>query len=171
MCKNNKEHKHCHHHKCNLDKTIENAIVENGAKEHLKEYEQKNKNKFDYKKYCKKNLDCSKNNKSKTVDFSDLKFVSSGYGMQIADICLENGFDFRVILGKDLLVEDIEIGYNYRETGKRLSIFRLFPELTKYKENLLRTTDVMIISEALRLAQKLPGEKQEQVLDKAYCGK
>lgn len=120
------------------------------------------KKKFDYKKYIKKH------NEKRELSFSDLKFISCGYGNQVAQLHLDNGFDVRVVLGKDSFIEDIEIEYNYRETGKRLSVFQAFPELVESRKKLLRAADVMIIDSALRLVQKLPSDSQEKFLDEIY---
>ena len=164
MCKNDKNHKHRHSRNLDfdIDKNLEHAIVENGAEEHLKEYEKNGRKKFDYKKYIKKR------NEKREFCFNDLKFTPCGYGNQVAQLHLDNGFDIRVVLGKDSFIEDIEIEYNYRETGKRLSVFQAFPELVESRKKLLRAVDVMIIDSALRLVKKLPNDSQEKFLDEIY---
>lgn len=164
MCKNCKDRNARVSHGCDfdIDKNIGHAIVENGAKEHLKEYEKGGKKKFDYKKYIKKH------NKKQELCFNDLKFTPCGYGNQMAQLHLDNGFDVRVVLDKDSFIEDIEIEYNYRETGKRLSVFQAFPDLVESRKKLLRAADVMIIDSALRFVQGLPNDSQEKFLDDVH---
>lgn len=120
------------------------------------------KKKFNYKKFIKKH------NEKREFTLDDLKFTPCGYGNQVAQLHLDNGFDVRVVLGKDSLVEDIELEYNYRETGKRISVFQAFPELVESRKKLLRATDVMIIDSALRFAQGLPNDSQEKFLDEVH---
>lgn len=120
------------------------------------------KKKFNYKKFIKKS------NEQRELTLDDLKFTSCGYGNQVAQLHLDNGFDVRVVLGKDSLIEDIELEYNYRETGKRLSAFHAFPELVESRKKLLLAADAMIIDSALRFAQKLPNDSQEKFLDEIH---
>lgn len=120
------------------------------------------KKKFNYKKFIKKS------NEKRELTFNDLKFTPCGYGNQVAQLHLDNGFDVRVVLGKDSSIEDIELEYNYRETGKRLSVFQAFPELIESRKKLLRAADVMIIDSALRFAQGLPNDSQEKFLDEVH---
>ena len=120
------------------------------------------KKKFNYKKFIKKS------NEKRELTLKDLKFAPCGYGNQVAQLHLDNGFDVRVVLGKDSLIEDIELEYNYRETGKRISVFQAFPELIESRKKLLRAADVMIIDSALRFAQGLPNDSQEKFLDEVH---
>ena len=156
------------HHDREPEKTIENAIVENSPKEHLKEYENKKKEKFDYKKFCHKKRESDKGEKANSIDIGTMESMLSGYGNKIDVFHLPNGFDFRVIYGKDGLIEDIDLSYNYRELGKRLSVFQIFPELAEQKNLFHRSSDAMICDCALKLAQNLPAENQEQFLDSVY---
>lgn len=126
----------------------------------------KDNGKFDYKKYCNKNRKCHKDKKEEKAGFASLKFVPFGYGMQMAKIHLDNGFDLVVTLNKNLLIDDIEIEYDYRNTGKRLSVYQIFPELVKNNQELLQTSE--IVEKALRLASQIPGDNQEKFLDEIH---
>ena len=145
MCKNDKNHKHCHSRNLDfdIDKNIEHAVVENGAKEHLKEYEKNGKKKFDYKKFIKEH------NEKRKLSFCDLKFDGL-----FAELLFPNGFMMHVAKDENGLIETVEItdGKDWRH---RRSALDMFPDLYEKRNKLLAAADTMILCDVIHKIQEL----------------
>lgn len=148
MCKNCKKRNARVSHGCDfdIDKNIEHAIVENGAKEHLKKYDRSDKKKFDYKKYIKNHK------KNRKLGYNDLKFNGP-----IAELLLSNGF--MIHASKDGLgrIEAVYItdgrDWHYKKTS-----FEMFPDLYDKYLRLLCAVDTMILCDVIRKVQDLTEE-------------
>ena len=145
MCKNDKNHKHCHSRNLDfdIDKNLEHAIVENGAEEHLKEHERNGKKKFDYKKFIKKRKE------NRKLGCNDLKFNGP-----LGELLLPNGFMIHVSkdgLGRiDAVVITDGKDWHYQRTS-----FEMFPELYDKYMKLLRAVDTVILGDVIRKVQDL----------------
>ena len=161
MC--NKEHKkHCckHYHNHKLDKDVENAIVESGAKEHLKECEDKKKStgKFDWRKYCHK--------KERILGYNDLKFTHNPFGEKDGKLELPNGFVINVHFDKYGVFQAITIRDGMHEWVNQMEVSEYIPSLSRTRRSLHDKADLMYICDVIRIVQGLTEEDRKKFRNK-----
>lgn len=167
MCKNDKNHKHCHSRNLDfgINKNIEHSVVENGAKEHLKEYERNVKKKFDYKKYVKKP---NRAGNGKVYGFDDVKFEKNVYGDEkIGVLELPNGFVLEIHIDEYEHLRFITIRDGLTDYMHDREIRDYIPSLHVLFDNLRKKAELMYICDVIRLAQNLTEEDWKEFRDRS----
>ena len=157
MCKKEQTKKNCckHYdytkHFKNVDKTIEHAVVENGAKEYLKEYEKK-----EQEKHCchKHGRSYGKKYEKKPLSFKNL--VADGNG--VSKLEMPNGLTLKIYFNEGGLIEYIKIGDTYPEYTSSNYIDEFFPNIFDDLKKMERMANMIFLNEVIRKAEKLRPE-------------